>query len=105
MRKDLKEVFLKSVDECLREILGDFPTDFLYFILRRNFSLSFSDLYEKTEVFDESLRRIFGNVGAIFLEREILRRLCDKLGLVYRDMECSFADYVKLIEETDQPTP
>lgn len=103
MTRCFTEVFLESVDECLKEVLGSFTSDILYFMLKKDFSLAFPDLAEKTKAFDECLRKIFGVSGAIVLEREILRRLCVKLGLTYRDLECNFAVQVKLIEAVYQP--
>lgn len=102
MTQCFNEIFLESVDECLKEVLGNFTVDVLYFMLKKDFSLAFPDLSEKTEAFDECLKKIFGASGAMFLEREILRKLCVKLDLTYRDLERGFAVQVKLIEAAHQ---
>ncbi len=57
----------------------------IYFHLEKAFSIEKRKIPEKIEEFDRSMKAIFQQ-GALFLERAILRTLCQELGVKFESL-------------------
>lgn len=76
---DFKKIFLTAVDESLSS-LGDSPKQAIFFHLETSFRIRKDAIPTNLTEFAKALERIFGP-GASFLERLIVKRLYEKLGL------------------------
>jgi len=68
----------------------------LYFHLRTTFCIRKNQIPEQIEKFDKALKFIFKD-GAFFLNRLILEKLCEDLGMKFRD-EC-VSNFVNSVSE------
>ena len=80
-----KEALFEAVDEGLLT-LGESGKEAIYFHLQNLCSLKRGDVPDRTEIFVEGIRKIFG-VGAEVIERSIVKSLYRKLGLKYEEKE------------------
>lgn len=75
--QEFDEALLEAVDFAFRS-LGPSIQQSLYFHLKMTFRLTRRSVPKRIEEFDEALRFIFKD-GATFLERLILKKLCERL--------------------------
>jgi hypothetical protein len=87
------DALLRAVDFAF-DSLGKSCTQALYFHLQKTFHVGRAEIPEKVEEFRDAVRLIFKN-GAIFLEKLILEKLCENLGVeVGRHWEDDFVEAV-----------
>lgn len=77
--QEFDDVLLNAVDFAFRT-LGKSCQQALYFHLKTTFYIERLEIPDKVEEFDNALRLIFSD-GAVFLERLILQKLCEELGV------------------------
>lgn len=77
------EALRKAVDFAF-QALGKSCQLALYFHLKTIFRVERVDIPNKVEEFDDALNSIFRD-GAVFLERLILQRLCEELGVKFEE--------------------
>ena len=91
------EAFLNAVDFAFNS-LGRSCRQALYFYLETTFQVSKAEIPSKVKEFDSALRLIFKD-GAFFLERLILERLCEDLGVKFEESRAvGFVEAVSRIE-------
>lgn len=91
--KRFNDALLKAVDFAFYS-LGKSCRQALYFHLRIRFQVRRKEIPEKVEEFDNALRLIFKD-GAFFLERLIVEKLCENLGLEFDSIQ--YSDFVETI--------
>jgi len=94
-RKDFDKLLLEAVDEGLSSV-GESSKQAIYFHLEKSFSIKREEIPCKIEVFEHSIKRIFG-LGADFLEVLIMKRIHEKVGGRFkwrRSQDFTFAEYV-----------
>ena len=84
--QEFNEALLDAIDYAFSS-LGESCWRALYFHLKTTFRLPRRQIPERLDEFDEALKTIFQR-GAGFLEKLILRKLCEMLGV------CDVEDYV-----------
>lgn len=77
--QDFQKTLLEAIEEGLAS-LGESPKQAILFHLENTFKLRTDDIPQNLKGFKEALESIFGP-GAIYLEKLILQRLCEKLNL------------------------
>jgi len=77
------DAVLKAVDSAFHS-LGESCKQALYFHLKTTFHIKRTEIPEKVEEFDNVMRFIFKD-GASFLERVILEKLCENLGVKFEE--------------------
>jgi len=83
MGQKFDEALLKAVDFAF-DTLGESCRKALYFHLRTTFHVRKREIPKKVGEFDKALRLIFKD-GAVFLERLILERLVEGLGVEFNE--------------------
>lgn len=91
--KRFNDALLKAVDFAFYS-LGKSCRQALCFHLRIRFQVRRKEIPEKVEEFDNALRLIFKD-GAFFLERLIVEKLCENLGLEFDSIQ--YSDFVETI--------
>jgi hypothetical protein len=91
--QEFDEALLEAIDFAFYS-LGRSCRRALYFHLKTTFHLPRRQIPKKVEKFDEALRMIF-KIGAVFLEKLILAKLCEMLELEL--VEGSTVDFVESI--------
>jgi len=87
------DALLNAVDFAF-DSLGSSCKQALYFHLETTFHVERTEIPEKVEEFNNALRLIFKD-GAVFLERLILEKLCEGLGVNFDEKDvCSFVEAV-----------
>jgi hypothetical protein len=86
IHQEFNEALLDAVDFAL-DSLGKSSKQALYFHLKEC-NVERADIPDKINEFDSFLKLIFKD-GASFLERLILRKLCDELKIAYEDVHDS----------------
>ena len=81
--QEFDEALLKAVDFAF-QALGKSCQLALYFHLKTIFHLERADIPNKVEEFDDALTSIFRD-GAVFLEKLILEKLCEELGVQFKE--------------------
>ena len=89
------EALLKAIDTAFGS-LGRSCEKALYFHLENTFHIEKAEIPEKVEEFDSAMRMIFKE-GAAFLERLILEKLLEELGMTLDRKPCS--DFAETISE------
>jgi hypothetical protein len=84
-KNDFSKILLAAVDESLSS-LGDSPKQAILFHLEASFNIKREHIPENMTEFTKALERIFGP-GASYLEKLIVKRLHEKLGLEADDLE------------------
>jgi len=93
-QEEFEKLFMEAVDESLKS-LGESVRQMIFFHLEKSYSLKRQDIPKKPEAFAEGLEKIFG-VGALVLEKIIVKTLYSKLGLEYEDKkDFVFMDYLR----------
>ena len=75
--QEFNEALLEAIDYAFSS-LGESCRRALYFHLKKTFRLPGRQIPERLDEFDEALKTIFKR-GAAFLEKLVLRRLCEML--------------------------
>ena len=91
--QEFDEALLEAIDFAFYS-LGRSCRRALYFHLKKTFHLARRQIPKKVEEFDEALRMIF-KIGAVFLEKLILAKLCEMLELEL--VEGGAVDFVESI--------
>ena len=84
-QNDFSEILLAAVEESLSS-LGDSPKHAILFHLEASFKIKKEHIPENITEFAKALEKIFGP-GALYLEKLIVKRLYEKLGLEFEDVE------------------
>ena len=91
---DFDKILLSAVDESLR-LLGESSKQAIIFHLEDSFQLKEENIPANLTEFTKALDNIFGS-GAAFLEKIILKRLNEKLGLRLEEgANTDFLEYIK----------
>ena len=91
---DFNKILLSAVDEGLC-LLGDSSKQAILFHLEESFQLKEENIPSNLTEFKKALDSIFGP-GAAYLEKIIVKRLHEKLGLTLEeDKNTDFLEYVK----------
>jgi len=94
--QEFNEALLEAIDSAFSS-LGESCRRALYFHLERTFRLPRRQIPKKPEEFDETLKTIFKS-GAAFLEKLILRKLCEMLGVsAVEDDALDFVESISMI--------
>jgi hypothetical protein len=94
--QEFNEALLEAVDYAFSS-LGESCRRALYFHLETTFRLPRRQIPKKPEEFDETLKTIFKS-GAAFLEKLILRKLCEMLGVsAVEDDALDFVESISMI--------
>ena len=89
----LRNILLKAVEEGLSS-LGNSPKQAIFFHLETSFEISKDNIPANLTEFSKALEKIFG-LGAVYLEKLIAKRLYEKLGLEFEEVEnWDFLEYV-----------
>jgi hypothetical protein len=75
---EFEKLLVEAIDETLSS-LGDSPKKAIFFYLENTFGIKSQEIKDKIEAFDDALKNIFGE-GADFLEKIIVKKLCEKTG-------------------------
>ncbi|NIO37342.1 hypothetical protein GTO27_06515 [Candidatus Bathyarchaeota archaeon] len=94
---NLRKLLLEAVEESLSS-LGDSPKKAIFFHLERSFKIKKEKIPRNLRQFVKALDKIFGP-GTLYLEKLIAKRLYEKSGLTFKEMEdwgfFEYVDYVK----------
>jgi len=97
-QKEFGKILLTAVEESLSS-LGDSPKQAILFHLEASFKLKKESIPTNLTEFAKALEGIFGP-GASYLEKLILRRLYEKLGLEFQNTEgCDFLECVENVKK------
>lgn len=92
-QNNFSKLLLAAVDESLSS-LGDSPKQAILFHLEESFKIKKENIPANLTEFANALEKIFGP-GASYLEKLIVKRLHEKLGLEFDDAESrDFLEYV-----------
>lgn len=95
---DLRKILLEAVDEGISS-LGDSPKQSIFFYLKTSFKMTKEKIPANLTKFTEAIESIFGP-GASYLEKLIVRRFYEKLGLEYEEAEnWNFIEYIDNAEK------
>jgi hypothetical protein len=93
-QNDFNKILLSAVDEGLC-LLGDSSKQAILFHLETSFQVKEGNIPSKLTEFQKALDSIFGP-GADYLEKIIVKRLHEKLGLQFEEGEnTDFLEYVE----------
>ncbi|MEM3699831.1 MAG: hypothetical protein QXL57_03055 [Candidatus Bathyarchaeia archaeon] len=84
-QNNFSKIFLSALEESL-SLLGDSPKQAIFFHLEASFNLKREKIPTNLTEFTKALEGIFGP-GASYLEMLIVKRLYEKLGLKFEEME------------------
>jgi len=100
-----KQIILETVDESLL-LLGESSRKSIYFHLQNIVNLKKEEIPNDLEAFAQGLEKIFGK-GATVIEKSIVKNLCRKLGVEYKEeKESSFVDQInQIIENVNLAAP
>jgi len=93
-QNNFSKILLSAVEESLSS-LGDSPKQAILFHLETSFKIKKENIPVNLTEFAKALEKIFGP-GASYLERLILSRLYEKLGLEFENSEG--VDFLKSVE-------
>ena len=96
-KKRFNKAFLRAVDFGF-DSLGKSCKKALYFHLENSFNVRQKDVLERVECFDGALKHIFKG-GAIYVERLVLEKLCEELGVKFEESYVS--DFAKAVCEIE----
>jgi len=82
---NLRKILLEAIEEGLSS-LGDSPKQAIFFHLEASFEINRDNIPTNLTEFSKALEKIFGP-GAFYLEKLIAKRLYEKLGLEFKDVE------------------
>lgn len=93
-QNNFSKILLSAVEESLSS-LGDSPKQAILFHLEASFKIEKENIPANLTEFTKALEKIFGP-GASYLEKLILSRLYEKLGLEFKNSES--ADFLESVE-------
>jgi hypothetical protein len=95
---NIRKILLEAVEEGLSS-LGDSPKQAIFFHLETSFEISKDNIPTNLTEFSKALEKIFGP-GALYLEKLIVKRLYEKLGLEFEEVKnWDFLEYVNNARE------
>jgi hypothetical protein len=98
-KNNFRDILLEAVDESLSS-LGDSPKQAILFHLECSFKIKKECIPENITDFTKALEKIFGP-GALYLEKLIVKRLHEKLGLEFEETErWNFLEYVDDVKKS-----
>lgn len=99
MQQDnFRRVLLDAVEESLSS-LGESSKEAILFHLENSFKVKKEHIPINLTEFANALEGIFG-FGASYLEKLILKRLCEKIGVEFEETEiCNFVEFVTKVQE------
>ena len=101
-QNDFNEILLSAVDEGLC-LLGDSSKQAILFRLETSFELKEENIPSNLTEFNKALESIFGP-GADYLEKIIMKRLREKLGLGFEEgASAGFVEYVETVRSRAVP--
>lgn len=101
-QNNFSKVLLAAVEESLSS-LGDSPKQAILFHLESSFKIKKEHIPENITEFTKALEKIFGP-GAAYLEKLIVKRLYEKLGLEPEETESlNFLDSVNEVRKRLPP--
>lgn len=90
---ELRKTLLEAIEDGISS-LGDSPKQAIFFHLENSFQIGKENIPANVNEFAKALEKIFGP-GATYLEKLIARRLYEKLGLDFEEVEnWNFLEYV-----------
>ena len=93
---------MESIDESFTALLGQTAKNALYAYLVKTRALGREEIPERLDDFDECMQETFGQ-AAVVIERNILARFYDKLGLNYSGRtDYAFTDFVDATKKSIQ---
>ncbi|MCP8307561.1 MAG: hypothetical protein H3Z53_04340 [archaeon] len=96
--QEIDEILLVSIQEILKNILGENAEQAVLWHLSRFYGIEKSEIPNKIGAFNTALRDMFGS-GALVFERVIIRSLYSKKGCRYEERESwSFTDYIEYVK-------
>jgi hypothetical protein len=100
-----EEALLEAVDESLLALLGEIGAATMYFHMKRVSSLKKSEMPRKLKEFSLAVATIFKE-SAPAVEKPILRKLCEKLGMDYESVkDLQFQAALETARQIAGPTP
>lgn len=94
-----RELLLSSVDEGLN-VLGGSAKEAIYYYIEKNSGIRKEEIPLKPEKLSLVLTRIFGSVGAHFIEKQILNNLYRKIDIEHSiNEELNFKQNIEFILE------
>lgn len=83
--EEFNEALLCAIDEGMKRILGETPTQTIYFYLQHDERLKRDNIPNNLETFLFTLERIF-NAGALVIEKAIMENLYSRLNLKNKNL-------------------
>ena len=97
-QNNLKKNLLEAVEEGFSS-LGDSPKQAIFFHLETSFEIKKDNIPANLTEFAKALEKIFGS-GAFYLEKLIVKRLYEKFGLKFEEVEnWDFLEYVSHVKK------
>lgn len=97
-QNNLRKILLEAVEEGISS-LGDSPKQAIFFHLETSFKIRKDKIPANLTEFAKALEKIFGP-GAPYLEKLIVKRLYEKLGLEFEEVESwNFLEYVNNVKK------
>jgi len=100
-KNNFSEILLAAVEESLSS-LGDSPKQAILFHLEVSFKIKKENIPVNLTEFAKALEKIFGP-GASYLEKLIVKRLYEKLGLKFEDAESR--DFLECVDNVKKLLP
>lgn len=92
---NVEREFLKSISRAFSKV-GENKAHLAFAKFERDYDLSKSEIFDRPELFSNTLRNIF-RFGSSYIEKEMISELCDEFRLPKRDYK-SLADVVHEIK-------
>lgn len=86
VQKSFEAVLLEAVDDSLKNHLGQSVRALIYFRVERDHSLRKDEIPQRLGDFFSTIQGIFGE-GAAIVEKWIVERLCEELGVNYENVK------------------
>jgi hypothetical protein len=100
-QNNFSEILLAAVEESLSS-LGNSPKQAILFHLEVSFNIKKEHIPENITEFAKALEKIFG-LGAVYLEKLIVKRLYEKLGLEFEDAKSR--DFLECVDNVKKHLP
>jgi hypothetical protein len=100
-QNSFSEILLAAVEESLSS-LGNSPKQAILFHLEASFKIKKEHIPENITEFAKALEKIFGP-GALYLEKLIVKRLYEKLGLEFENVESR--DFLECVNRVKKCLP
>jgi hypothetical protein len=95
--QEFNELFCQAIDDCISELFGANVLSSLYAALEEHHSVNRDELPYRIETMYSVLEFVFGVKGAHTIEKRIIRRFYDKLGLTFPEViGYTLGDYIEL---------